>query len=88
MEPTNKKAIFMNSPMPNHITMIGNNAATGAERKGSISGEKTALSFGDAPISTPSGMPITITSSEAAATRPTDHIVATANALLPSYQPR
>ncbi len=78
----------MNSPMPNHITMMGNRAATGAERKGSIKGDNTALMRGDAPINTPSGMPISITSVEATATRPTDHIVATPSWLRPSYQAR
>ena len=72
--------------MPSHITRIGNSATTGAERKGSISGDNTALIRGAAPIKMPTGMPITTTSNAADNTRPIDHKVAVSNRLSPSCQ--
>ena len=83
--PMNRKAIFITSPMPSHMTRMGNKATTGAERKGSISGDSKAFKRGAAPIMTPTGMPMAITSRPAANTRPADHRVALNNMLLPSF---
>ncbi|KFB72427.1 MAG: hypothetical protein AW09_002381 [Candidatus Accumulibacter phosphatis] len=84
----NRKAIFIVSPMPSHITRIGSSATTGAERKGSTKGDRAAFTRGAAPMQMPIGMPMAITSTPATSKRPTDHSVAVNNMLSPSCQLR
>lgn len=62
--------------------MIGKKATTGAERNGSIIGEKNAFIFGEAPKRIPKGIPITTTKIPAANTLATEYNVARRSGLL------
>src|SRR5687767_14556477 len=81
--PRKRNAIFIPSAIPSHITRIGSSATIGADRKGSTSGDITAFSTGEAPISTPIGTPMITTSTPATRTRIVDQSVAWSSRLSP-----